>query len=195
MARAYNERMFIAGAEDCPPEPDIQPYPYKHPHLGVLEHYEGKFPDSYWDKWVRNPYNEEAISWIDGNELKAAALEAGIQNSAKLTRTVDILNNGATLGCEGTGRLPTRGRNSPTAAADGPKVADNLQDWVMDGIAFGPFRPEEMPFKEYKVSPLGTQPKPGGKVRIVIDLSYPHDIDKDSKLPNSVNKGIDKKKL
>ena len=52
-----------------------------------------------------------------------------------------------------------------------------------------------MPFEEYKVSPMSVRPKPGGKIRLIVDLSSPHGVPSDSDLPNSVNNGIDPSKL
>ena len=99
------------------------------------------------------------------------------------------------MGCVGTGRLPSWVENSPTVAANGSKVADQLMDWTKSKIVVGPLRLDEMPFESFKVSPMAVAPKPGGKIRIIVDMSSPHGVPADSDQANSVNMGIDGSKL
>ena len=184
--------MYKAGAEPRPADPIIPPYPYKYPEIWERNSYEGQFEPEYWSNWSFNPYDHSVNSWISWDKLEQEAIAAGYHNVKKLNRTRSILLDGASLGCEGTGRMITTGRNSNTVYLNGRKFADTLNDWVNTKIVYGPFTKEQMPFLQYKVAPMGVAPKPHGKIRIVMDLSYPHDIPKDSPEPNSVNKGIDK---
>ena len=190
----YNTRMIKNGIlEQVVPEPDL-PYPYKY-DLPREKSYARTLPDSYWSNWTKNPYTEDVLSWISWRKLEEEAKGVEYPNVGKLNRVVDILKNGASLGCVGTGRLPSRVRNSVSVQENGSKVADQLQDWVKSGIVAGPFTDEEMPFPEFKVNPMSVAPKPGGKIRIILDLSAPHGIPLDSPLPNSVNMGIDSRDL
>ena len=192
----YNVNMIKAGLSQRPQEPVIPAYNYKYPHLQKRSNYNGTFEDEYWDNWVKTDYSKDTHSWIDWHKLEEEAHMVGYQNWKKMSKVKDILLNGASLGCNlQTSRLPTWGRNSPSVAANGRKFADTLQDWVASGIVNGPFKLEEMPFNNFSVSPMGVTPKPKGKIRIIMDLSHPHDIPIESHLANSVNKGIEKDSL
>ena len=171
------------------------PYPYKYPGIPIMGCYKEVLPDSYWDNWSFNGYSNRENNWIVWDKLEEEARRVGYPDEGKLGKVKEILVHGASLGCEGTGRLPTFMDNSPSVALNGSKVADTLNDWVASGIVAGPLRSCQMPFAEFKVSPMAVAPKPGGKIRIIVDMSSPHDIPKDSPLPNSVNMGIDPTKL
>ena len=176
-------------------EPETPKFPYKHQNIPIVENYNKDLGDEYWGNWEGNPYNKRPGSWISWVKLNEEAESCGYPYRDKKLRIQDILENGATLGCEGTGRLPSRVGNSPTVAANGSKVADTLQGWLKSKIIAGPFKESEMPFEEFKVSPMSVRPKPGGKIRLIMDLSAPHGVELGSPEPNSVNKCIDKKKL
>ena len=188
-----NIEMIKGGIERRPPDPPDSPFKYKHPHLPIRDSYEGVFEDSYWDNWTVNEYDPKVDCWPDWRKLIAAARAAGYQRQDKIARAVEILKHGADLGCYGTARLPSTVKNSRSVwqEGNGPKVADTLQDWVSKGIAFGPFKPSQMPFPDYKTNPISVKPKPRGKIRICNDLSAPHDIAPNQGLPSSVNSGID----
>lgn len=194
-ADEYSTSMYKAEAEPRPMNPILPPYPYKYPRIRPRSDYKGNFEEEYWQCWDKNPYDHSVNSWISWTNLENEARMAGYNDIKKLNRTRSILLEGASLGCEGTGRMITVGRNSNTVYQEGRKFADTLNNWVRTKIVYGPFTKNEMPFKEYKVSPMGVAPKPHGKIRIVMDLSYPHDIPADSPKPNSVNKGINKELL
>ena len=179
-SESYNHKMFVCGAFSKVEEPPIPPYPYKHKHLPIMGDYKGKMTESYWKLWKCNPYSSKPNNWISWNKLKEQADLVGYGNKDKLRKVEKILTEGAELGCKGTGRLPSRMANSLTVAAAGSKVADTLQDWIMAGIMNGPFKEEELPFPEVKISPLSVRPKPGGKIRLIVDLSAPHGVDKES---------------
>ena len=187
--------MVKCGVLDPVLEGPPPPYPFKHKNIPIMEDYTEAFSQDYWDRWEVNSYDEGVKSWIDWNNLEIEIKESGYHDGDKVKRVKDIITNGATLGCTGTGRLPTWEPNCRTVAQEGAKVADQLQDWVKTGIVCGPFRKEDMPFDEFKVSPMSVRPKPGGKIRIIVDLSSPHRVPADSDLPNSVNMGIDPAKL
>ena len=60
------------------------------------------------------------------------------------------------------------------------------------GIYVGPLSECELPFTNFTVSPLTTHVKPNGLVRLILDLSYPHnkEIELGMGIPCSVNKEI-----
>ena len=187
--------MHVCAAMGKVEEPPIPDFPYKYRNIPIVKDYDKELGDEYWNTWVKNEYSEKVNNWISWERLEQEAISSGYHNKRKLGRARDILVHGAELGCSGTGRMPSRMRNSPTVAGNGSKVADTLHGWVASGIVSGPFRESEMPFEEFKVSPMSVRPKPGGKIRLIIDLSAPHGVDSDSREANSVNKCINKSKL
>ena len=163
----YCAMMFSCGSlgkVDLDPDP---PFPYKY-DLPLMRNYNRPLPDEYWGLWPVNEYSAEVSSWISWNELDKWAQRVSYPDKGKLRKVERILVHGALLGCEGTGRLPSSVQNSPSVAANGSKVADTLMDWVKMGIVYGPFRQSEIPFEEYKVSPMSVAPKPGGKIRLIV---------------------------
>ena len=63
----------------------------------------------------------------------------------------------------------------------------------LSGICVGPLKIDELPFEDFSVSPLTTRMKPNGRVRLILDLTYPHTrgIKLGMGIPMSVNSGID----
>ena len=55
------------------------------------------------------------------------------------------------------------------------RVADSPQTAVKDGIMYGPLRVDQIPWEDYKVSPMSVRLKPNGAARIIMNLSFPHD--------------------
>ena len=64
-------------------------------------------------------------------------------------------------------------------------------------ICVGPLSREKLPFSDFSVSPLTTRVKPNGRIRLILDLSYPHTSGRElgMGIPMSVNKGIDKERF
>ena len=96
----------------------------------------------------------------------------------------------------GAGRFPTAGKNQPSAYQYGHLLSDALGSWVKQGLMAGPFRRDEIPWPEVKISPMGIQLKPTGAGRLIVDMSYPHLPGKpkvDGDIPLSCNASIDKK--
>ena len=84
------------------------------------------------------------------------------------------LEEGADIGCEREGKLPTFGRNDVSVSDNGFEVADEIVSWLKMGICVGPLAESELPFSDYTGSPLTTRIKPNGRLRLILDLSYPH---------------------
>ena len=132
-----------------PDRPVDKVFKPKNPELEILEleDYKGVLPDSYWEKWARRELPARAESWIDPGKLRREAESVDIDREW-IETVCARLEEGADIGCRGGGRLPTRERNSKTAAENGPRLADTLLAWVKAGILAGPFRPEELPWAE-----------------------------------------------
>ena len=140
-------------------------------------------------------------SWVSASAIRDLADRAGLRDEALVGKVCYRLENGASLGVEGRGRLPTRVKNSASLSEHGYAISDSLQEWVVDGLAAGPLLPEEVEAvlgPDYTVNPMGCRPKPNGKLRIIVDASSPHDVDEtvpswiwNPDCPGSVNSTID----
>ena len=88
-------------------------------------------------------------------------------------------------------RLPTFGRNDTSVSDNGYEVADEIIGWLKMGICVGPLSESELPLSNYTVSSLTTRIKPNGRVRLILDLSFPHnkDVELGMGTPCSVNRG------
>ena len=164
----------------------------------------GKVPETYWRKWVKVSL-EDAIegnrSWVDPDQLMTVATELGFPVTDKLRRVCLVLRDGAALGCEGRGRLPTVGQNGKTVADHGAIICDVLQSWIIKGIAAGPLSRQDLVRvfgEDFTVNAMSVKPKPNGALRIIVDMSSPRDRDThvpawlwSPYLPGSVNSGID----
>ena len=95
----------------------------------------------------------------------------------------------------GAGRYPTAGKNQPSAYLHGHLLSDALGSWVKQGLMAGPYRREDLPWPEVKISPMGIQLKPNGSGRLIVDMSHPHLPGKPvvfGDVPISCNASIDK---
>lgn len=184
------------------PPPKVHKFKYELPRLASYADHE--VPEHFWAEWWKRPLKqaiEENSSWINPECLKQAALMRGMPFGESLERVCTMLERGAVIGCEGRGRLPTRGRNATKVLEHGSVICDTLQDWVVQGIAAGPLTVEEVEAEfgdEYTVNTLSTRPKPNGSLRIIVDMSGPRDEDSwvpgwiySPTLPGAVNSTID----
>ena len=180
-------------------EPPLKVFKQKHPRLPILRDYSAKLPESYWSNWLCRDYGSltPAISWILPEALEGEARRLGYKDKeSQLKRTFKRLREGADIGCRGSARLPTTARNSPTAYQYGPRVMDSIQGWVVDGLCYGPLKPEEMPFQDYTINPIVVKIKPNGAARVCINMSAPyskpwHKEDE----PRAVNSGVNKEEF
>lgn len=201
MGRALLRR--AAGLPLAPLPPPKQ-HKFKHNLPQLASYVTGGVPEAFWDCWTKVSL-EDAIeaskSWVDPAELLAVAEEIGFPVSEKLQRVCLVLREGASLGCEGRGRLPTVGRNSKDVAQHGAIICDVLQSWIAKGIAAGPLSLQDLLRvfgKNFTVNAMSVKPKPDGALRIIVDMSSPRDRDPhvpawlwSPLLPGSVNAGID----
>ena len=112
----------------------------------------------------------EQLDYPDLNSLKAACRD---------------LEEGARLGVSPDHHMASTSTNALSALEHGEMVTDALAGWLESKFAMGPFSPEEVPFKMFRLSGLMTKGKPDGSVRIIVNLSKGN--------PCAVNDGIDKK--
>ena len=65
-------------------------------------------PESYWDSWNKVTFSDIIYSsWLDPTEFVNVAQEAGYSDMNHINYICDYLVQGAKIGCEGEGRLPT----------------------------------------------------------------------------------------
>ena len=162
-----------------PPLPALKVFKPKH-NLPILASYRGSASEDFWKGFPSN-YVQPAKSLVNGKVLQRMALETGRVCPALLGDVVNDLTEGASIGCRGVYRRPTKASNAPSAFRDGAKVTDAIADWVTKGFAFGPIPMSDVP-RGAKFSGVMTRPKPNGSVRIILNLSAPKG--------SSVNDGI-----
>ena len=113
-----------------------------------------------------------------------AFLLHGYPDSALVHFVLDGFRNGFNIGFRGLiNETPLRNNKS---ARDHPEaVSEAIAKEVNRGHTAGPF--PVPPFPHCHISPLGTDPKPDGSYRLILDLSQPSG--------DSVNDNIDKKEF
>ena len=185
-----------------PPEaPPLAEFKKINIELPKLADYKGEFPESFWKQFTSYEMPEAHENWINDKELEKEARRSGYK-SVKLDITLDNLKKGVDIGVEvPEARLETdRGENYDSVYQFGEEFTDTLQSWVKEKIVAGPFTKEELKERgidKFKVIPVQVRPKPNGKLRIILDLSWPHLKKKEMKpgVPLSVNSGIMKSKF
>ena len=79
---------------------------------------------------------------------------------------LEMLKNGAKIGCEGQARLPSHELNSKSTYQYGDRVANALLCWIKGCLCFGPLDIQEVPFESYKINHILEKLKQNGHVRI-----------------------------
>ena len=185
-----------------PPEaPPLAKFKKVNVELPRLEDYRGEFPPSFWELFSSYELPDSHENWIDATKLKEEADKANFK-SVKLDITLDNLTKGVDIGVEvDEAKLETdKGENYESVYTFGEEFTDTLQSWVKDKIVAGPFTRKQLKergFDQIKVIPVQVRPKPNGKLRIILDLSWPHLKKEEMKkgVPISVNAGIRKEKF
>ena len=86
--------------------------------------------------------------------------------------------------------MPSNGPNNESALEFGQRLADSLQSAIKADIMWGPLTEEEMPWPQYKVSPMTVRFRPNGAARIIMNLSWPHEGKLGDGKTISVNAGM-----
>ena len=200
--RAWQE----ATTMPLPPVPPKKAFVAKF-DLPELDNYHGILKASYWAKWRKRSLCKliTGKSWVCAAAMKELADRAKMTDHALVDRVTERLENGADIGVEGRGRLPTREKNSPTVYEHGFAMADTLQDGIVDGYIAGPCTQEEVVAllgPDYTINPMSSREKPNGRLRMIVDASAPHDKDSSvppwlwcPELPGSINSTIDIEKF
>ena len=110
---------------------------------------------------------------IDHKKVEEIAKRLEIPEKVKVSEIACMLENGANLGNEGEGRWPSEGPNNDSVYEFGARVADSIQTALKEGIIYGPLTREELPWSEFKCSPMSVRLKANGRA-IIMDFSYPH---------------------
>ena len=192
---ARKELINKASREGLPLEIPKKVFKQTHTNIPQMQDYSKALDSKYWDTWEKKTYSDltPARSWVCPTKLWDVANRLHYKDlNGRLQRAIDRLHRGASIGCEGDGRLPTSKPNSDSAAEYGVRVADSLQSWIERGLCFGPLLPHEMPWATYTINPITVKLKPNGKARVCINMSAPYKKDSDPPgTPSSVNSGID----
>ena len=131
-----DKRLVLSFMNKPPPKmPRGKVWKPKCGNLPLLSSYKRTLPASYWSNW-----NKRTFAQVLPTKFWVSSSEVVYKDIARLKRVVDRLDNGANIGCEGRGRLPTVTPNGSSAYELGARVADSLQDWINQGIGVGPLK-------------------------------------------------------
>ena len=75
---------------------------------------------------------------VDHDALERVATRLGYADMGKVKYVSEFLKQGAPLGIEGEGRLPSHGQNNHTCYDFGRRVPDSLQTAIEEGYLCGP---------------------------------------------------------
>ena len=182
-------------------EPLPEPSSFKKVNLEIpaLKDYSAAvFPESYWDCWPTVVVNTN-LPWLNAEEIEKIYHETKCVGRKEFEQLLSDVQNGADIGCRGSGRIPTNSPNNKSAFTYGERLMDALASWCKAGIASGPFSKEEIDKffpNGYTTNAMQVAVKPDGKARPVVDMSAPH-LRPGEVVPagmgTSVNSGIDVK--
>ena len=189
--RTWNKKLEKSVNKEPEEEPPPKEFVPKNPNLTILEDYPRVLGKEYWDVWEGNDYKPTEGSMIDHIKLLEVADRLELKEKAKVQETADMLEHGANLGISGEGRWPSEGDNNKSVYEFGSRVADSLQTALKEGIMFGPFERHQLPWEVFKCSPMTVRLKPNGAARIIMDLSYPHDVRLGEGMVCSPNMGME----
>ena len=176
-----DKHLYTAMRAEWEEAPPLKSFTPKCQNLDILEDY-SRTPDlgeEYWAKWDKKAYQERSGSMVDHVALERVANRIGYKDMAKVKHICSFLEQGASLGVEGEGRMPSQGQNNATVNEYGSRVADSLQAGINEGYLCGPLTQQEVTElwpEGVKVSPMMVRLKPNGSARIIMDMSWPRKI-------------------
>ena len=135
MLRELWETTLMGMSTDPPVEPEKKKFSPKNLEVPRLPSYENKAPLWYWDLFPENMVKSNK-SKIDGDKLRAMALEHGYSDIQQLDKIIGWIKNGAKIGCHGKYRSPTIAKNTKGCAEDGHKISDAIASWIKKGMIF-----------------------------------------------------------
>ena len=101
--RAVEDRMMAEQARR--PVPELPPQKEFKPKMGLtkLPNYKKLPLASYWNDWPKRTFEQAlpSTSWVSSTKLKELATQYGYTDWARLERSVQRLDNGASIGCLG----------------------------------------------------------------------------------------------
>ena len=133
MLRELWEKTLVGMSTEPPQEPEKKLFVPKNLEVPRLPTYEKKAPLWYWDLFPENAV-KSTKSKIDGDKLRAMAIEHGYSDIQQLDKIIGWIKNGAKIGCHGQYREPTKAKNAKGCAEDGHKISDAIASWIKKGI-------------------------------------------------------------
>ena len=104
-----DKHLYTAMRTEWEEAPPLKSFTPKCKNLEVLEDYSGT-PDlgeEYWSKWDKKEYQLRQGSMVDHVALDRVARRLGYKDMGKVDYINSFLENGASLGVEGEGRMPS----------------------------------------------------------------------------------------
>ena len=118
-------------------------------NLPILPSYNKILPASYWVNWNLKTFQQvlPTSSWVSSSRLREVCEQVGYADKNRLEKVCKRLELGADIGCNGRARLPTETLNSRSAYEYGSRVANSLQEWIIQGILVWHLAREEEPWR------------------------------------------------
>ena len=104
-----DKHLYTAMRAEWEEAPPLKSFTPKCQNLDILEDY-SRTPDlgeEYWSKWDKKDYQERKGSMVDHVALERVATRIGYKDMAKVKHICSFLEQGASLGVEGEGRMPS----------------------------------------------------------------------------------------
>ena len=159
----------------------------KNPEIPILESYEGKASQDFWDKFPKRGLPDRATTRVDVGKLTARVNEVRTQMSVTECKRADKLLRDLVVGADSFQKSelpPINSPNSRTAVENGALLTDTIATWVKKGFVAGPFSTPPVP--GFRANPLAVVVR-NGKIRPILNMSGPRG--------RSFNDNVDKRKL
>ena len=159
----------------------------KNPEIPILESYEGKASQDFWDRFPKRGLPDRATTRVDVGNLTARVNEVRTQMSETECKRADKLLRDLVVGADSFQKSelpPINSPNSRTAVENGALLTDTIATWVKKGFVAGPFSTPPVP--GFRANPLAVVVR-NGKIRPILNMSGPRG--------RSFNDNVDKRKL
>jgi hypothetical protein len=108
----------------------------KFPNIPRLADYKKLAPANFWAEFPVNLVCPGKPS-LKIKKLKQWVQALGVSDVNRFNRVCNYILEGASIGCRGAARLPSKSTNAASAYEFGPQVTDAIAEWVKKGYAFG----------------------------------------------------------
>jgi hypothetical protein len=137
----WKDRAVAAADSPDPDPPALKQFVPKF-NLPKVENYRIAASAQFWKYFPVN-HNMSGKSPVSATRLRSWGNAVGCADRERLGKVCKDLENGADIGCRGPAREASECSNAPSAYECGAQVTDAIAEWVLQGIAAGPFHPKD----------------------------------------------------